>query len=380
MVISRYVTQQLEHDLVKARKIAIMYGPRQIGKTTIARVFADRPGSQYYNCDLEEVRAQLAHASLPQLSALVAGYSCVVFDEAQRVVDIGLKLKILHDHHPDKLIIATGSSSFELANRIAEPLTGRLRTYQVFPLSEMELRASANVTTVSAGLEHRLIYGAYPEVIVTADLADKRRLISDIAETYALKDTLGFAGLKGADYLRSLLKLLAFQVGSEVSINELAQKLKSDGKTVQTYLDLLVKTFIIHPLTPYGGAGRFAMRRSVTRYRKYYFYDLGLRNAFINNFNPLALRDDIGALWENYLLNERIKAHQAHRRPTQQYFWRSPDGPEVDLVEERDGQLELFEFKWSPTRPHARTVQAIRTEFERAPLQVTRDDYASFVL
>ncbi len=134
------------------------------------------------------------------------------------------------------------------------------------------------------------------------------------------KDALGFAGLKGADYLRNLLKLLAFQVGSEVSLAELAQKLKSDGKTVQTYIDLLVKTFIIHPLAPYGGAGRFTARRSVTRYKKYFFYDLGLRNAFINNFNPLSLREDIGGLWENYLLNERIKAHQAHNRPTQMYF------------------------------------------------------------
>jgi uncharacterized protein len=380
MVISRYVTQQLEQDLTKSRKIAIIYGPRQIGKTTIARVFADRPGSQYYNCDLEEVRAQMAQASLPQLSALVAGNSCIVFDEAQRVTDIGLKLKILHDYHPDKLLIATGSSSFELANSIAEPLTGRSRSYQVFPLSEIELRTSANITAVNAGLEHRLIYGAYPEVLITVDLAEKRRLISDIAETYALKDALGFAGLKGADYLRNLLKLLAFQVGSEVSINELAQKLKSDGKTVQTYIDLLVKTFIIHPLAPFGGAGRFAIRRSITRYKKYYFYDLGLRNAFINNFNALALRDDIGALWENYLLNERIKSHQAHSRPTQQYFWRSPDGPEVDLVEERDGQLDLFEFKWSPARQNARTINAIQTQFERIPSQVARDNYEAFVM
>jgi uncharacterized protein len=380
MVISRYVTRQLDEDLNKTRKIAIIYGPRQVGKTTISKVFASRPGSQYYNCDLEEVRVQLAQASLPQLSALVAGYDCIVFDEAQRVTDIGLKLKILHDHHPDKLLIATGSSSFELANRIAEPLTGRSRAYQVYPLSESELRANANVTEVTAGLEHRLIYGGYPEVVVTADLAEKRRLISDIAETYALMDVLGFAGLKGADYLRNLLKLLAFQVGSEVSINELAQKLNSDGKTVQTYIDLLVKTFIIHPLPPFAGAGRYAMRRSISRYKKYYFYDLGLRNAFINNFNPLALRDDVGALWENYLLNERIKAHHALRRPTQQYFWRSTGGPEVDLVEDRDGQLELFEFKWSAARQNARTMQAIQMQFARTPSQVTRENYERFVL
>jgi uncharacterized protein len=386
MVISRTLSAHIQHDIKQDKnkhKIAILYGPRQIGKTTLAReivqaLAAGKP-AYYYDCDLDTVREEMARADLAQLGALVQNYDLVVFDEAQRVADIGLKLKILHDHFPQKMILATGSSSLDLANRIAEPLTGRHRAYPLHPISEIELRTAMNPVEVAAGLEQRMIYGAYPEVITTVDLTEKRRMVQAIAESYTFKDVLTFSGLKNAEFVRNLLKLLAFQVGSEVSLNELGNSLGADGKTVQKYLNLLTQTFVIYPLAPWFGAGRFEQRKTVTRFKKYYFYDLGIRNALINNFNPLALRDDAGALWENYLLNERIKAHQAYRRDVALSFWRTREGVEVDLIEQQDGDIRAFEFKYGKARVPATRLRIVREEFNSELTVIVRNNYGAFV-
>ena len=379
-MIERTVARLMSRD-GRPGKITILYGPRQVGKTTLARAWmALRSGrSTYYNCDQASVRDQLREANLAPLAALVNGYDTIVFDEAQRVEDIGLKLKILIDNFPQKSILATGSSSFELANKIAEPLTGRFRAFQLYPIGELELRMARNLIEINETLESRLIYGGYPEVVEANAVEEKLASIGAIADTYLFQDVLGFQGLKRADFLRDLTRLLAFQTGSEVSMTELGDKLSADKKTIARYIELLCRTFVIYPLSAFVGSGRFEQRKSITRYKKYFFYDLGVRNALINNFNPLHARDDIGPLWENYLLNERIKAHQAFSRRVNMHFWRTQSGAEVDLIEEANGHLSLFEFKWSADKINRRLGAATTEIFQQAPSVIHRDNYVPFV-
>lgn len=338
--IKRYLEEKISENL-KNRKILIIYGPRQAGKTTLVRKFLnDFSNNAYLNGDLlddQDKLKDLTHGMIDQFS----GKSLLVIDEAQRVLDIGMKLKVIFDALPKLKIIATGSSAFELANKVNEPLTGRYFSFIMYPISLYEMQKNA----VPFNINELLVYGSYPEV-VTAEGSDiKERIIKNIASNYLFKDLLNIEYIKNPRSLEYLLKALALQVGGEVSMNELANTLNLDMKTVASYMDILEKLYIIFPLHPFYTN----KRKSITKLRKYYFYDLGIRNSILNDFTPVEKRADIGALWENFCIAERMKRNDAIGRVVQYYFWRSYKGDEIDLLEVRGTEVRGFECKWKNT-------------------------------
>lgn len=303
-----------------------------------------------------------------------SGYDLVALDEAQRIPNIGLALKIITDEVPDVRIIATGSSSFELAGQVGEPLMGRKRTITLYPISQLEIAQTCNQIEQKESLETQLIYGGYPEVFLAPTLAEKRDAITEIAESYLLKDILELEKIKNSKILLDLLRLLAFQVGGEVSFSELGQKLMIDGKTVARYLDLLEKAFVIFNLRGFSRN----LRKELTKKGKFYFYDNGIRNALIANFNPAPLRDDLGELWENFMVIERLKRQSYLKISTNFYFWRTWDKKEIDLIEEREGKLFAFEFKYGAkkSKPPAEFMET----YDNASYKViNRENYLDFV-
>jgi predicted AAA+ superfamily ATPase len=281
----------------------------------------------------------LTERTSTELRALIGSRTLIVIDEAQRVRNIGLTLKLIVDNYPALQVIATGSSSFELSNTITEPLTGRKTEFRLFPLSVGELAAAEDLLASRRLLERRLRYGMYPGV-VTAD--DPAVVILEIAGSYLYRDVLEYQTVKNADLLRRLLQALALQIGGEVAYTELAALLGIDKATVARYVALLEQAYIIFHLPPFSRN----LRKELAKLRKVYFYDVGIRNALINNFNPLDLRGDVGALWENFFVSERLKANANARRHVNAYFWRTHDGAEVDYLEEAEGRLVGFECKW----------------------------------
>ncbi len=325
-------------------KVLVLVGPRQVGKTTLLtsmlRVLDCR--WRLESGDNILVHEALSEHAFPRLLSFVEGLDLLAIDEAQRIPGIGQVLKIWTDQVPSLRIIVTGSSSFELAGRIGEPLTGRKRTLVLYPLSMLELARTRTPHELSQELPDFLVYGMYPAVRSAGTGAEKRALLEELVGSYLLKDVLELERIRASRVLLDLLRLLAYQVGSEVSVHELAQKLGMDGKTVARYLDLLEKGFVIFSLQGYSRN----LRKEITRKSKYYFFDTGIRNALIANFLPPERRDDIGALWENFLVVERLKTRSYRSISANQYFWRTWDRKEIDLVEERDGMLQAFEFKW----------------------------------
>lgn len=336
----RVIQSAVEAALFKGKAVVI-YGARQVGKTTLVRdILARHPsGTLYLNCDEPDIRAGLTDRTSTELRALVGRSKLVAIDEAQRVRNIGLTLKLLVDNAPDVQVIATGSSSFELSNTIAEPLTGRKVEFQLFPLSVEELASQESALESKRLLEQRLRFGTYPGVLTSEDPAST---ILEIASSYLYRDVLEYQTVRNPDQLRRLLQALALQVGGEVSYNELAQLIGIDKATVNRYVALLEQAYIIFHLPPFSRN----LRKELAKLRKIYFYDLGVRNAVINNFNPLELRADAGALWENFFISERIKHNRNRRRHVNTYFWRTYDGAEIDYLEEAEGQLVGFECKW----------------------------------
>ena len=350
----RALQPAIEAALFKG-KIIILYGARQVGKTTLVReVLRQHPApSLYLNCDEPDIRAALTDRTSTQLRALIGTRSLVVIDEAQRVRDIGLTLKLLVDNFPDLQVIATGSSSFELSNRTSEPLTGRKIEFCLYPLSMAELLTQETSLEAQRLLERRLRYGLYPGVVSSDDPA---AAIREIATSYLYRDVLEYQVVRNPDMLRRLLQALALQSGNEVSYNELGQLLGIDKITVGRYISLLEQAYIIFQLPPFSRN----LRKELSKLRKVYFYDLGVRNALINNFNPLELRQDVGALWENFFISERIKYNNNRRRVVNTYFWRTYAQAELDYLEEEGGQLVGFECKWRDERwrPPSAFVQA----------------------
>ena len=333
--------------LVAPDKVVLIYGPRRTGKTTLLEHFIQGLYEPHHLVSGEDVFIQqvLASQSIDKLKDFVGQRKWFVIDEAQRIPNIGLNLKLIVDHMPDVRVIATGSSSFDLAAQTGEPLTGRKWTLRLFPLAQMELAQSENTAQTAARLESRLIYGSYPEVVLCEDDQLRQRYLKEIISSYLYKDVLELEGLRHSDKLVRLLQLLAFQIGKEVSCTELGAQLGLSKNTVDRYLDLLEKAFVIYKLRGFSRN----LRKEVSKNHRYYFCDTGIRNALIQNFNPLNLRDDIGSIWENYLVMERLKKQEYTGMSCANYFWRTYDKKEVDWVEEREGRLFAYEFKWSPS-------------------------------
>ncbi len=342
MYFKRTIQEQVEKTL-SGKKVVILYGARQVGKTTLVKKIIEESSSKslYLNCDEPDVRELLTQKTSTELKRLIGDNKLVIIDEAQRVLNIGLTLKLLSDNFPDIKVLATGSSRFELSNQVKEPLTGRKFEFQLYPLSVAELLQAHSEMEIARLVEDMLRFGLYPEVVNTP-ITEAAGLIDEIAGSYLYKDILDYQALKKPELLEKLLTALALQVGQEVSYSELSNLLGFDKMTVERYLGLLEKAFIIFPLRPFSRN----LRKEIGKKRKIYFYDLGIRNSIIKNFNPLDVRNDTGALWENFLIAERVKTNSAGKKRVNQYFWRTYDKKEIDLVEESGGQLSGYEFKW----------------------------------
>jgi predicted AAA+ superfamily ATPase len=309
-----------------------------------------------------------------RMERLVSGYDLVFIDEAQRIPDIGINLKILHDQFTDLQVIATGSSSFELGNRISEPLTGRTWTYNLFPIAVSEWRHSHNLFELDVRLEEFLQFGMYPEVFSLRNAADKMEYLMNLSRAYLYKDVLELEDIRHAGKIKDLLRLLAYQTGSLVSFSELATNLGLSTPTVQRYVDLLEKAFVIFRLTGYSRN----LRKEIVKNPKIYFLDLGVRNAVLENFNPPEKRQDIGALWENFLLLERMKTMTYQRRFANRFFWRTYTGAELDYVEESSGELAGYEFKWG--RKTGKVPATWLDTYREASYQcVNRENYLEFL-
>lgn len=343
MKIRRYLLAQIK-EMLYPGKVLVLYGPRQVGKTTLAKdlLAAVSLRSRFVNADELIYRDALASQNRQRLGEVLGDAELLIIDEAQRVLNIGLNLKILIDSFPNAVILATGSASFDLANKISEPLTGRTLTFTMYPASYAELGLAYGVLETRSQLERWLIWGGYPAVATLDDPALRQRLLGEIVGAYLFRDILEHEGLRRADKIADLLRLLAFQIGQEVSLAELAASLGLSRPTVERYLDLLEKVFVIFRV---GGFSR-NLRKEITKNSRYYFFDNGVRNSLVQNFNSLNLRQDTVQLWENYLMVERRKANQAAKRAANTYFWRTYDQKEIDCIEEHGGKLYGYEFKW----------------------------------
>ncbi len=355
-------------------KVLIVLGPRQVGKTTLLEQMCKEHGEfAFFNGDEPDTQIRLSNVSEAQLRRLLAGHHTVFIDEAQRIENIGITLKIIHDRIKDIRLVVSGSSALELANNINEPLTGRKWEYILFPISWQELVQNQTYARAIPQLETRLIYGMYPEVVTMKGEEDA--VLRQIAGSYLYKDLLGYKGIRKPDMLSKLLTALAFQVGSEVSYNELSNTLRIDRATIENYIDLLEKAFVVFRLQPFSRN----LRSEISSSRKVYFYDNGMRNAILNNFSPLALRNDVGALWENFLVSERMKANHYRQAHVKAYFWRTHAQQEIDYIEEYDGQLHAYEFKWK-TGTKVKFPKTFTDSYPRTEtLVITPDNFDDFL-
>ncbi|MDP2040458.1 MAG: ATP-binding protein [Algoriphagus sp.] len=343
MQVSRTINSQLEDQLFKG-KVLILYGARRTGKTTLVKhlltKFSDK--SAYINCELQEYKDALSTTNSGLLAEFIGNRELIIFDEAQHISDIGMVLKVLVDTFPQVQFIATGSSSFELSGMVSEPLTGRSRQFLLLPFSLEEIGQTLNPIQIKASLPNFLRFGLYPQVFNSIG-DEKIEELAEISSNYLYKDLFQFEQIKKPDLLFKLLAAIALQTGSESSLNELAQITGTNVHTVKRYLELLEKSFVIFRLNSFSRN----LRKELAKSQKIYFYDVGIRNAVIRNFNEMNLRTDAGGLWENFCITERIKFNQNHRRFVNTYFWRTYDQKEIDYIEEKDGHLTCFEFKYA---------------------------------
>ncbi len=343
MYINRDIEKILETSLDKG-KVIVLYGARQTGKTTLVKNFFEkrRLSFLYLACEETRVKEQLIADHLA-LKRVIGDYTNIVLDEAQKLENPGLILKILIDNFPQLNIIASGSSSFDLANKINEPLTGRHFQFQVFPLSFSEIKQNVSSQDFSFHWQDALVFGSYPEIFLKENEQEKITRLQTLTSDYLYKDIFSFNLVRDSSKIRNLLMAIALQLGNEVSYHELSKTINSDYKTIEHYIDLLEKSFVIFRLHAFSRNLRSEINRKV----KIYFYDLGVRNAIINNFNPCRLRPDIGPLFENYAITERLKFYHQNQRIPNYYFWRTYDKKEIDFIEEAEGNLSACEFKWS---------------------------------
>lgn len=342
-MIHREIKQLIKNDFGKGKAIVLL-GARQVGKTTLFEQLTASDNTLFLNCDNYDDKASLEGKTSTELRNLVGDYKMVVIDEAQRARDIGLTLKMIVDLKLPTQILATGSSSLVLSEGINEPATGRLFEYQLFPFSLAEMAAHTSRREEQRMLEQRMIFGLYPEVVTHP--TEARHILTNLTNNYLYRDLLEYRGVKKPSVLQKLVRALALQVGSEVSYNELSNLLGIDKATVESYIDLLEKCFVVFRLSSYSRNLRTEIKKS----KKIYFYDNGIRNALISNFSPLESRSDTGQLWENLMVSERVKHNSYSRNYAQMYFWRTHQQQEVDLIEEKDGHLAAYEFKWGKAK------------------------------
>ncbi|MBI5700465.1 ATP-binding protein [Candidatus Saganbacteria bacterium] len=371
----RYYSEKLL-DLLEPNKVLVLYGPRRVGKTTLIEEFIKGYNGKVFLGFGDDAKTKdiLKTQEIEKIRNYFGGYHVIIIDEAQKIPDIGLSLKLIVDHLPNIKVIATGSSSFDLANKIGEPLTGRQRIIRLFPLSSMELKEQFGAVDAEKRLDDLLIYGSYPELLLKANYNNKMEYLSSLRDSYLYKDILELENLRNSDKIADLLRLIGFQIGNEVSLNELGNALDLSKQTVEKYLDLLEKAFVIIKVRGFSRN----LRKEISKTARYYFWDNGVRNSIINNFNSLAARNDVGQLWENFLFIERFKKRSYQNILSNVYFWRTYDQKEVDLVEEREGKLFGYEFKWGDKK--ARKPKLWLQTYTNATYEViNRDNYLGFI-
>jgi len=374
-MITRHILISLEKKLLDNKAI-ILLGPRQVGKTTLLRELVHRNelAALWWNGDETDVRELLKNPTSTLLKSYIGRHRVVVIDEAQRVENIGLVIKLIYDNIPGVKVIATGSSAFELANRINEPLTGRKWEYFLYPLSYAEMVQHHGITEERRMLNHRLIYGYYPDVVTSA--GEEKEILQQLADSYLYKDILTWENVQKPQKLEKLIQALAFQLGNEVSYLELSRMAGIDKETVERYIILLERAFVVFRL----GSFSRNLRKELSKSRKIYFYDNGIRNAVIRNYAPAGLRSDIGALWENFLLAERLKCLQKRELYVNRFFWRTHDRQEIDYIEEREGILHAFEFKWGEKNSNRFPRIFLETYPKHETTVVNRTNFESFVM
>ena len=376
-MIPRYIATNIIQRINQSDKIIVIYGARQVGKTTLIKTILKNDFGKVLeiNADQLKYRDILSSADLTQIKRLVSGYDLLFIDEAQQVPDIGLNLKIIKDNVPDLKIIATGSSSFELANKSSESLTGRKWTFTLFPISLLELSDFKNPFELDSELTDFLTFGMYPEVFSYENRLDKMDYLKEIIESFLYKDLLTLSQIKNSGKIYELLQLLAYQIGSPVSYSELGRKLGLSTDTVISYIDLLEKVFVIYRLPGFSRN----LRKEITKNKKVYFYDTGIRNAVIEDFSLPEKRPDIGAIWENFVISERIKRNTYKRAHAKSYFWRTYTGAELDYIEESSGKLSGYEIKWKKKK--AKVPKSWVENYENANFEmINAENYQDFLL
>lgn len=373
-MIKRHIAEIIKANLNRKNAI-LLTGARQVGKTTLVKSIAKELNVSYgfWNCDEPDIRQILNAPTSSFLKNLIGNNKLIIIDEAQRIEDIGLTAKLIVDNIPDVKLIITGSSSLDLRSNINEPMTGRKFEMMLYPLSYSELVASNGLINEKRLLEHRLIYGMYPEI--TKSPGEQEDMLFELVSGYLYKDILMLNDIRKPDTLDRLIKAIALQLGSEISYNEVALTVGVSKDTVSKYIDLLEKSFVLFTLNSYSRNQRNELKKS----KKVYFYDTGIRNAIIKNFNPLNLRNDVGALWENFLIVERMKnlSNNAVRRNA--YFWRTFQGQEIDYIEESQGSIAGFEFKWNP-KAKTKSKIVFKNAYPDSKIDVIhRDNYDSFL-
>lgn len=377
-LIHRFIYDEFIRQL-KPGRVLLLLGAGRVGKTHFLRkVTASFPVAEtlVFNGEDQQTIDSFNERSVANFKSILGQATYLVIDEAQQIPDIGLKLKLLVDELPHVHVVVTGSSMFELNNKLGEPLVGRLHVIQLFPFAQLELMPYENTIQRAANLEKRLLFGSYPELEHLSGSTDKIDCLEGLVSSYLLKDILVFEGIKKADKIIDLLRLIALQIGYEVSIDELAKNLKGISRnTIESYLDLLTKVFIIYPVRGFSRN----LRKEISKSNRWYFYDNGIRNALIRNYNPLSMRSDAGQLWENYLMSERMKVNHYLKRRVNSYFWRTYDQQEIDLVEEKAEELFAYEFKWNKNT--TRIPAAWRKTYTDSTFElIHKGNYLPFVL
>lgn len=375
-MISRIYDNEIANKITPG-KVVVVYGPRRVGKTTLITRFLQNYSGKYYLGTGEDRLLQeiLQSNDVKRIKSTFSSYNLVVIDEAQHVHNVGQAIKILVDQLPDLSVLVSGSSSFDLSNKLGEPLTGRQRIMNLFPISYMELANTFGNMESLSSVEELMVFGSYPEVIITENIAEKTEYLMTLSNSYLFRDILELENIRNSSKLGDLLKLIAFQIGHEVSLNELGNALGIAKQTVERYLDLLEKSFIIKKISGFSRN----LRKEVTKTARYYFWDNGIRNTLINNFNPLSLRNDTGMLWENFLVIERLKKQTYQPMYSNNYFWRTYDHQEIDWVEEREGKLFGYEFKWGKKK--LKVPKAWHSAYPKAEFSIiNKENFPEFVM